>query len=80
VTHYVINPGDTVQLGVVPPTDVPPAPTPPGIHTLLYSRGWEEYGPDKDIWKHQGKAQFGFTWEQAMAYEFYEFITIGGVR
>lgn len=78
MTHYVVNPGDTIQIGVASPPHVTPANTPQDVWTFLSARGWVEYGGNEDVWKHEPKARFGFTWEQAVACEFYEFITLGG--
>lgn len=73
-------PGDTIQLGTHPTPTGNPSVTPPDIQVFLNSRGWIEYGPFDDVWKHDGKKRIDMSWEQALACEFYEFITLGGVR
>lgn len=77
MTNYIVNPGDTIQLGT-PPRASNPSITPSDISAFLEGRGWIEHGPFDDVWKHDGKVRFDMTWEQAMACEFYEFITLGG--
>lgn len=72
MTNYCINPGDSIQLGY------PGIPAPTDITTFLQSRGWQANGGYD--WQHHAKARWNMTWEQALACEFYEFITIGGVR
>lgn len=52
-------------------------PCPGDIHTFLTARGWSLNG---DAWQHTGKGRYNMSWEQAVSCEFYEFITIGGVR
>lgn len=68
-THH-INIGDTVTLGTNEPD------TPDDIETFLRARGWIQASPR---WQHDDKRRYFMTWEQAVAIEFYEFITIGGV-
>jgi hypothetical protein len=53
------------------------APCPGDIHTFLTARAWSNNGDD---WQNQQKGRYSMTWEQAVAVEFYEFITLGGVR
>jgi hypothetical protein len=53
------------------------AQCPGDIYTFLTSRNWSKNGDD---WQHLEKGRYSMTWEQAVACEFYEFITIGGVR
>lgn len=77
MTHHVVQPGDTVQLGI-PSQAMPQSVTPADITNFLISRGWTEYGPFDDVWKHTAKGHSELSWEQAMAIEFYEFITLGG--
>lgn len=80
MTHYTIQPGDTIQLGDNV-AQTPAIPTPIDVQNFLFARGWTEVGPSsQDLWTHNGKQRFVMTWEQAMAIEFFEFITIGGAH
>lgn len=69
-SNYHVNPGDTITLG----THENDAPD--DIERFLRARGWIQVSPR---WQHDGKSRFFMTWEQALAIEFYEFISIGGV-
>lgn len=44
--------------------------------TFLSMRGWKS--EDSTHVSHEAKGHHWMSWEQAMACEFYEFITIGG--
>jgi hypothetical protein len=68
--NYQLNPGDTIQIGTHE------VDAPDDVERFLRARGWTQVSPR---WQHSDKNRFFMTWEQAMALEFYEFITIGGV-
>lgn len=74
--HHV-QPGDRI---IFPRVYPPPSMITPGdIATFLLDRGWVEVSntPD-DQWSHAPKGRAAMSWEQAVACEFYEFITLGG--
>lgn len=51
-------------------------PAPSDVKMFLAERGWYNNG---DTWGNSRHAVgSGFTWEQAVAYEFMKFITLGG--
>lgn len=52
------------------------ADCPPQIVTFLSARGWGNL--NNEVFAHGAKGFNGMSWEQALAIEFYEFITIGG--
>lgn len=75
MSTYHLQQGDTI---VLPPGE-PELIAPPDIHGFLNSRGWSEVSnTPADRFSNVAKGRNGFTWEQAMACEFYEFITLGG--
>lgn len=74
---HIVKLGDTIQIDGVSPS-IPPAPTPPEMWNWLSQRGWVEYGDVEDFWKHEAKGRHSMRWEQAVACEFFEFITLGG--
>ena len=55
--------------------DEPSPVTPNQIYSFLQARDWSM---QDDHWEHTFKHHYAMTWEQAMAIEFYEFITLGG--
>jgi hypothetical protein len=72
MSEYQLQPGDRI---VLPPT-MPGAPCPFEIRPWLEGRGWtNQFG---DRWYMYAKHRESFTWEQAVACEFYEFISLGG--
>lgn len=77
MAHYVINQGDTFQFGpAVEPEEIV---TPADISAFLYGRGWNEVGNSiTDRWRHVIKNRPNMSWEQAVAIEFYEFVSLGG--
>lgn len=76
--NHKIQIGDTVQIGEISLRDA----TPGDINNFLMSRGWlRDYFTsmgNADRWTHEQKGRHRLEWAQAMAIEFYEFITIGG--
>jgi hypothetical protein len=70
-SEYTVRPGDMIRLA----PEEPPMPGPADIASFLRSRGWYA---DCGEWNHMEKNRVRMTWEQAMACEFYEFITLGG--
>ncbi len=73
MSEYQLQPGDVIKL---PPT-LPGAVCPDEVREFLFARGWtNNYG---DRWSMYLKYRESLTWEQAVACEFYEFITLGGV-
>lgn len=71
MSSYHLEPGDQITIGS------PESPAPSDIQTFLTGRGWNTVGTR---FQHNAKDRWHMTWEQAVAIEFYEFITIGGVR
>lgn len=53
------------------------ASCPGDIHSFLTARYWSNNGSD---WQNHQKGRSNMTWEQAVAVEFFEFITIGGAH
>jgi hypothetical protein len=70
VTNFCVNPGDTVQFGTMY------SEAPSDIGQFLEARDWIRVG--EGHWQHSEKHRWHLTWEQAVACEFYEFITLGG--
>lgn len=73
MTYHSVQPGDTIQIG-----GVVAASTPPEMRTWLSQRGWVDNGGNEDLWRHEPKGRYNMRWEQAIACEFFEFITLGG--
>jgi hypothetical protein len=85
--RLVITPGQQITFGVQSGTilevdDGKPAPLdfgpiPGDVASFLGERGW---GSDNDMthWYRDQLSGFYYSWEQAMAIEFYKFITLGG--
>lgn len=72
MSFHNIAPGDTLHMA----PELPAAGAPTDVRNFLGGRGWAMvYG---ERWEHDAKGRPSMTWEQAMACEFYEFITIGG--
>lgn len=74
-TTHIVEPGDSVVIGSHHPE------CPPDIRSFLGSRGWQMVHTgmgNTEGWQHSSKTRATMTWEQAMACEFYEFITLGG--
>lgn len=73
--HHVVS-GDTITLGQVYPTTVR---CPDDIRIFLSAQGWATpWGHSNDTVRFSRDTYQDFTWEQAMAVEFYKFITLGG--
>lgn len=62
--------------------DFPGVEPPSEIRTFLNARGWTRSDSNGlEGWFYGASSELmGFTWEQAVAYEYYRFVTLGGVN
>jgi hypothetical protein len=75
MADYILMPGDRITL----PPEKPSTVAPHDVAQWLNARGWWQTDSQfEGAWGHQTRDQGGFTWEQAVAYEFFRFATLGG--
>lgn len=58
------------------PIPLPGGDCPLDVGDFLRTRGWHCFSSDE--WQNHNYNNGTMTWEQAMAYEFYLFISLGG--
>lgn len=71
MSGFTAMPGDTITLGTVHHADCPY-----DIVDFLNGRGWTQNHSAR--WASTNYVHNEMTWEQAVAVEFYRFITLGG--
>lgn len=64
----------------IPMISIPGAEVPPDVRGWLQTRGWYPIRANgNEVWTcHRSSNLLNFTWEQAVAYEFYLFAALGG--